>query len=111
MTQRPDESFDDGLQHERTALAWERTAISLMVAGVVFARFAALDAHWLVAVLGLVQTGFGGGVLIWSSFHYDDLHAPLRAGDPVVHPKAARIVGTVAISATVLALAVALATR
>jgi uncharacterized membrane protein YidH (DUF202 family) len=114
MTERPDDSFDDGLQHERTTLAWERTAISLMVSGIVFARFAALDAHWLVASLGLVQTAFGGGVLIWSTgryreLHDHDLHAR-RGGDPAAHPTAARIVGTATISVTTLALFVALAT-
>ena len=40
---RPTSSYDAGLQHERTALAWERTAISAMVAGIVFAGlFAAI---------------------------------------------------------------------
>ena len=38
--QRPERVFDLALQHERTALAWERTAIAAMVAGVVLARSA-----------------------------------------------------------------------
>ena len=31
VVDRPSTVFDAGLQHERTALAWERTAISTMV--------------------------------------------------------------------------------
>ena len=92
-SQRPTEVFDTGLQHERTSLAWERTAISTMVAGILLARYAATDTYWTIAFAGLAQTAFGGAVLVWAGWHYDDLHGPLRAGDPVVHPVAATVVG------------------
>jgi hypothetical protein len=49
---RPDRHFDEGLQHERTALAWERTAISTMVAGVLLGRYGAEDAHFTIALVG-----------------------------------------------------------
>ena len=106
----PAEHFDAGLQHERTALAWERTAGSMMVAGTILARFAAVDAHAVLAMIGLLQVGLGGAVLLWAGIHYHDLHGPLRADDPVVHPLAARVVGlsTIAFSAASLVLAVAL---
>jgi hypothetical protein len=54
--------------------------------------------------------GFGGGLLIWSSMHYEDLHDSLRAAEPVVHPQAARVVGILAIASTWLALLTAIAT-
>lgn len=90
---RPDTVFDDGLQHERTALAWERTAVATMVAGVVLSRFAAIHDYWPFAALGLVQTAFGGALLVWAAAHYENLHGTLRAGDDVVHPRATAVVG------------------
>ena len=97
---RPTESFDDALPHERTALAWERTAVSLMVAGILLARFTAADGHVVLSVIGLGLTLFGGAVLVWAGAHYEALHGPLRAGDPVVHPTATRTVGIVTVIAS-----------
>ncbi len=90
---RPSNVFDAGLQHERTALAWERTAIASMVAGVLLARYTASSLHYGVAAFGVAQVLIGSGLLLWSARHYDDLHGPLRAGESPVHPTAARIVG------------------
>ena len=106
MNERPG-AFDPGLQHERTALAWERTAVAIMVAGVIFARYAA-EASWALAFAGLAQVAFGGGVLVWAGWHYDGLHGPLRAGEPIVHPRAAGLVGMIAVISTGLALVVAI---
>lgn len=106
-TARPKASFGDGLQHERTALAWERTAIAMMVAGLVLARAGAVQDRWVFAGAGLVQTVAGGAVLVWAGAHYDDLHGPLRRGDDVVHPLATRLVGVSAMVASGLGLALA----
>ncbi len=109
--QRPDSVFDAGLQHERTALAWERTSIASMVAGVLMARYAAQSLHFVFAFVGLAQVVVGGVVLVWTGRHYDDLHGPLRAGDSPVHPTAASIVGvgTVVFTGAGLALAAVIA--
>ena len=109
MNDRPATSFDTGLQHERTALAWERTAIAMIVAGLVLSRFAAIHDYWLAVGGGLLQTVFGAGLLLWVGAHYDDLHGPLRDGADVVHPAATRIVGLVTVSTSGLALALAIA--
>ena len=110
---RPESSFDTGLQHERTALAWERTAIAMMVSGIVLARFAAINTALLVVAAGMIQTAFGAGILVWAGSHYDDLHGPLREGADVIHPQATRVVGLVTVSAIgvglVLAIVVVLA--
>lgn len=92
---RPDRVVDEGLQHERTALAWERTAVATMVAGALLARWAAADAAPLFGLLGIVQVAFGGGLLAWAGRHYEDLHGPLRAGESPVHPVAVRVVGAI----------------
>lgn len=105
---RPGQVFDPMLQHERTALAWERTAIAVMVAGVLFAR-QATTIHASLAVLGIAQVALGGVVLIWAGKHYDDLHAPLRAGESPVHPGAARVVGLTTIGFTGAALVITIA--
>lgn len=109
---RPDRVFDAGLQHERTALAWERTAIGGMVAGVLLGRYVAEKLHPAFAAIGLVQVVFGSAVLLWAALHYEELHGPLRAGDSPVHPTAARIVGVGTVlftaCATTLALAITL---
>ena len=94
---RPTDRFDGGLQQERTALAWERTAISMMVAGILLARFTATDGHPSLSVVGLGVTVFGGILLVWAGVHYEALHGPLRDGDPIVHPTAARTVGIVTV--------------
>lgn len=111
--ERPDQVFDPGLQQERTALAWERTAIASMVAGVLLARYGADELHVAVAAIGILQVVLGALLLIWTGVHYDDLHGPLRAGDSPVHPVAARIVGiaTVCFSGAALFVAIAIAFR
>ena len=97
---RPTAIFDAGLQHERTSLAWERTAISMMVAGLVLSRFAATEGLWLLAVGGMAQVVFGAAVLVWSGAHYEELHGVLRSGTDVVHPAATRWIGLATIAGT-----------
>lgn len=90
---RPEQSFDEGLQHERTLMAWERTAVSTMVAGALLARYGATDQHPIFATLGVIQVAFGGALLAWSGRHYEELHGPLRDGHNPSHPLAIRVVG------------------
>jgi uncharacterized membrane protein YidH (DUF202 family) len=97
---RPASVFDTGLQHERTSLAWERTSISMMVAGLLLSRFAATEEFWLLAAGGMAQVTFGAVLLVWSGLHYEDLHGPLRSGTDVVHPSAARWIGLATIAGT-----------
>lgn len=105
---RPERVFDEGLQHERTALAWERTAIAVMVAGVLLARYAASTVHYTIAFVGIGQVVVGAILMVWSGRHYDELHGPLRAGQSPVHPTAARIVGAATVGFSGIALALAI---
>ncbi|MEY2975123.1 MAG: hypothetical protein RIR49_1543 [Actinomycetota bacterium] len=108
---RPETIFDKGVQHERTALAWERTAIAAMVAGAILARYASTHDHFVLGALGVAWVVFGGGVLFWSGWHYEDLHGPLREGRSPTHVTASRVMGisTVAFVGIALVLAVYLA--
>ena len=99
---------DPGLQQERTALAWERTAIAIMVAGVLLARYAAQSSNWITALAGIAQTIVGAAVLVWAGVHYVDLRGPIAEGSGVVHPTATRIVGLSAVMFSGLALAFAI---
>ena len=100
------------LQHERTSLAWERTAIATMVAGLLLARHAA-ELHAALGVIGVAQVALGSAILIWTGRHYDDLHGPLREGLSPVHPSGARLIGamTTAFSGTATVIALVLALR
>lgn len=105
---RPTGVFDPGLQHERTSLAWERTAIASMVAGVLLARYAAESLHFVFALFGMAQVVVGAAILLWSGQHYENLHGRLRSGETPVHPTAARIVGVGSIVFTGVATMLAL---
>lgn len=102
---RPDSVFDSKLQHERTALAWERTAIATIVAGTLLARSAA-HVHVVIGAVGVAQVLLGAALLIWTGLRYEQLHAPLRRGESPVHPTATRIIGMTTMAFTGFATAV-----
>lgn len=106
---RPDQVFDPMLQHERTALAWERTAIATMVSGTLLARRAS-DLHWSFAAMGVLQVVLGAALLIWTGLRYEQLHAPLRRGESPVHPRAVQFIGVTTIVFCGVAMIVAVAT-
>lgn len=105
---RPTTVFDPLFQHERTALAWERTAISGLVVGSLMTRVG-VTIHPTLGAVGLAQVCASAGLLIWAGRHYEELHGTLRAGDSPAHPSAAALVGAVATAATVLATLLAIA--
>jgi uncharacterized membrane protein YidH (DUF202 family) len=107
---RPTTVFDPGVQHERTALSWERTAVAMMVAGAILGRYASSHGHFALGTLGVMWVVVGGVVLLWAARHYEDLHGPLRAGETPANPTVTRRVGisTVAFSGVALILAVLL---
>ena len=105
---RPTEVFDPLLQHERTALAWERTAISGIVVGALMTRTGA-RVHLLLGGVGLAVVCGSAALLVWAGRHYEDLHGVLRAGESPVHPRAAALVGIGATVSTLLATALAVA--
>jgi len=79
VSQSTDTVFDPGLQAERTALAWRRTALAMSVASVGAARLAA-PSLGAVAVglgaLGLLQSAVVAGIA-WR--RYQAVHVSLHA--------------------------------
>ena len=105
---RPTEVFDPLLQHERTALAWERTAISGIVVGALMTRVGA-RIHLLLGGIGLAQVCASAALLVWAGRQYEDVHGTGRAGESPVHPRGAAGVGIGATIGTLLATALAAA--
>lgn len=100
---------DDGLQHERTALAWERTAVSIVGVGLLLTRVAAANLGTAFAALGLVPVAMGAALVVWTGLHYADLHDLTDTGESATHPLAARVVGLSTCAFVTIALVVAIA--
>ena len=64
----PDGQFEDGLQRERTALAWNRTALALLVVGSFLTRFIGPPYFDLAHAPGYTAL-IAGGVVLWLSTH------------------------------------------
>lgn len=99
---RPERIVDANVQHERTSLAWERTAVAVMVAGVFLARAGAKVVP-VLSIPGIALVLSGAVLLVWSGRHYDDLHGRVRDGTAAVYPEVARVVGVVAMLGTAIA--------
>ncbi len=85
MTSQPDRVFDPAGQHERTALAWERTAIAQMVGGGLLFNHAINSSAVWAEIAGLLIAAAGAVTLLWSERRYVDLHRALRSGTDVTH--------------------------
>jgi uncharacterized membrane protein YidH (DUF202 family) len=94
--------FDPKTPPERTSMAWERTAFSGMVVGLLMARVGA-TMHPALGAVGVAQVCAAAGLLVWSGKHYRDLHASLHAGRPATHPRAVGAVGIGAVATTAVA--------
>lgn len=101
--QRPMNSIGGGLQHERTLLAWERTAVAMMVGGLALARYASISGHVLFGVAGILQTAGGGALLFWAGINHDELHSPATPASAVPQVALARLVGIGTVVFTVTA--------
>lgn len=103
---RAESVHDLGMQHERTALAWDRTALALMVAGGALTHAGGtpyLDAQHAPAYL---VVGFGAFLLFWAARRYQSREVSLRTDLPVVRPRLIRVVGAVTVLLSFSALVV-----
>lgn len=109
MADRRDEDlprtvFDRGLQQERTALAWDRTAVALMVAGVLFIRGGAAPYGDLRHLPGFAAVAAGVWVL-WHAYRdYNRRHELLRREESITQPGLVRLVALVTLVLSVASL-------
>jgi putative membrane protein len=98
VTHRP---FDAGLQNERTALAWTRTALALLAAVFLAARITVAQLGAFTVVITAVTLPLATAVLAAASRRY-------RAAHRALHTRAALPDGRLpaAVTALVIALAV-----
>lgn len=76
----PDSVADARLQHERTTLAWDRTAVAIMVAGSIFLHAGNGPLHSPRHVPGMVAIALGAVILAHAYRRYERLGAAGRTG-------------------------------
>lgn len=98
-----------GLPHERTALAWERTAIALMVAGIALTRSLSAHGHPVLGVVGAVWVLGGGALMWWAATNHQLLHDPTLPADVVPQTGLTRVVGLAVLTLAAFAFATSFA--
>ena len=98
-----------GLQPERTALAWQRTAVTATFVMVPLVVVNARLDYWLMAVLGAVAAGAAGVLVVGVRRRFAQLRIedrPFSPFDPMV--LVAVVTGLTAVVGTVTALVIVL---
>lgn len=95
---------DDGLQHERTALAWDRTALALLVVGALSLRGAGPPLSSLRHVPGLLAVVVGALLLWLGSRRYRQRETSVDSDHPLVRPGLVVVTGTTAFLVSLCAL-------
>lgn len=103
LPHRPDQ-IGGGLPIERTTLAWERTSIAMMGAGVILARQGAQSFHFTIGLIGVAQVVAGGLVLAWSLGNDQFVREPCEPVGAVPQVGLTRVVGLASLAFTVTAL-------
>lgn len=98
----------DGVPHERTGLAWQRTAIAAMVAGVAFTRVVTTQGPAVLGLAGIVWVLGGGMLLNWAASNDSLLRDPQRPAAAVPQVALTRVVGLSTTALALLSLVVAL---
>jgi putative membrane protein len=94
---RGSEVFDVGLQHERTALAWDRTALALIVVAALSIRVAGGPFGELLHLPGYLAIGLGAALLWFGARRYRHRDHDLRRGVSPVRPRLIVLTGIAAV--------------
>ena len=93
----PAQVFDQGLQQERTALAWDRTALAMIVAGALFLRGGGAPYADVRHLPGYAAVATGVWLLWRASRTYEQRHGTLRREESVTEPGWVRVVALIAV--------------
>lgn len=97
----PDSPFDEGLQPERTLLAWRRTCLSLAIGGAIAVRLATPTIGPFVILAGIACVGAAVGGALAASKRYRRMHLSLVSTG--AHTEGALAMALTASSAAALA--------
>ncbi|HSJ43365.1 MAG TPA: DUF202 domain-containing protein [Euzebyales bacterium] len=88
----------DGLQHERTALAWNRTALAMIVAGALYLRAGGGgEFHPARHVPGALLMGLGAAVLVGLVGRHRRLATRAKGADVAVPAWVPRVIAAVTV--------------
>lgn len=107
MSSEREEELRRGLQRERTALAWNRTGLSVILAGALLVR-ANLD-RGLLLVPGFLAAAIGAGLLVLADQRYERHGVAIAAGETPISPRLVRALGLGVLLICAAALATVLA--
>jgi len=77
----PDPRFT--FANERTFLAWSRTALALIVAGLAAAQYLQLNPHGLRLLVAVPLILLGGALAVASYLHWEDSERAMRLRQPL----------------------------
>jgi uncharacterized membrane protein YidH (DUF202 family) len=100
-----DALWDPGLQHERTTLAWTRTALAFVVVSLLEARLAQ-SVGLLAVALALAGMVLAAGLVAQQASRHRRRHNLLKAGSPVSAPLA--VLGATMLTVVLAAASIAL---
>lgn len=103
-----DQTFDPGAQNERTALAWTRTGLALLVGVVLATRLAAGPLGVVAVVFGVVVAPLAVTVLVLARRRYHRAHNALHGRHALPDGRLAGLVTVVTLALALLEVAYAI---
>ncbi|WP_129666949.1 DUF202 domain-containing protein [Phytoactinopolyspora endophytica] len=107
---RTDErTFDPGAQNERTALAWTRTGLALLLAVVLASRLTAEPLGLAALAFGLVVAPIAVAILVLARRRYGAAHRSLHVAQPLPDGRLPALATTVTVLLALLEIVFAVA--